>query len=240
MAALQQLERENMSMRIYRQIRDALMDGQYVPKERLVINKIAAELGVSNTPVREAIFRLVSEQALDFKTATGIYVPVLTADRLREIQLIRSHLEGEAAFRAAKIISPTDLDRLRRIQDEFVNAAASDPKLASLKNRHFHFTVMEIAGMPTLYSVVENMWVMMGPLLTVFHQTVPVRQLADRSHRHFEVLAALETGDGPAARSAIQSDIAWGKVMIDWVEENFDSSIDEQEARKAGGKAFAR
>jgi len=223
MAALQQLERENMSMRIYRQIRDALMDGQYVPRERLVINKIAAELGTSNTPVREAIFRLVSEQALDFKTATGIYVPVLTAERLREIQLIRSHLEGAAAEKAAERITDVQLQTMRNIQAEFVAAAATDPKQASLKNRHFHFGIIEIAEMPTLFSVVENMWVMMGPLLTVFHSTVPVRQLADRTHRHYDVLEAFAKRDGAAAKRAIQADIEWGKILIDWVEKHFDN-----------------
>lgn len=223
MAALQQLERENMSMRIYRTIRDALMEGQYVPRERLVINKIAAELGTSNTPVREAIFRLVSEQALDFKTATGIYVPVLTAESLREIQLIRTHLEGAAAERAAERITDAQLFRMRNLQEEFVAAVAIDPRQASLKNRHFHFGIIDIAQMPTLFSVVENMWVMMGPLLTVFHSTVPIRQLVDRTHRHYDVLEAFAKRDGTAARRAIQADIEWGKILIEWVEQHFDN-----------------
>ena len=54
-----------------------------------------------SSPVREAIFRLVSEQALEMKAATAIHVPLLDSERLQEIQLIRVQLEGVAAERAA-------------------------------------------------------------------------------------------------------------------------------------------
>jgi DNA-binding GntR family transcriptional regulator len=79
----------------------------------LRISTLAKEFGVSMTPVREAIFHLVSDHALDMKAATSIYVPVLTANQLREIQLIRHSLEGEAAGMAAQRITKPELAETR-------------------------------------------------------------------------------------------------------------------------------
>ena len=121
------------------------MNGQYEPGERLRIAPLAEQMGVSITPVREAIFRLVSEQGLEMKAATAVHVPVITADHLREIQLIRHHLEGAAAERAATNMSRDDYARLEDLQERFVAAAAASPKKASKLNREFHFAIMEAA-----------------------------------------------------------------------------------------------
>ena len=67
---------------------NALVEGRYEPGEKLTIAGLAKELGVSITPVRETIFRLASEKALEMKAATAIHVPELTPDQMREIQRI--------------------------------------------------------------------------------------------------------------------------------------------------------
>lgn len=218
MAELRQVEKENLSARVYGRIRRALIDGQFEPGERLRISALAADLGTSITPVREAIFRLVSEQALEMKAATAIHVPMLDSARLREIQLVRIQLEGAATERAAERITDKQLRRLEAIQAEFIEAAASNPKKASLKNRDFHFALLEIAELPLVESIVENMWTLMGPLLSVFHTTMPPRQIAGKDHRHYDVLAALKAKDPAGAKRAIQQDIEWGLVMADWLD----------------------
>ncbi|MFG1346210.1 GntR family transcriptional regulator [Xanthobacter autotrophicus DSM 431] len=218
MAELRQVEKENLSARVYGRIRRALIDGQFEPGERLRISALAADLGTSITPVREAIFRLVSEQALEMKAATAIHVPLIDAARLKEIQLVRMELEGAAAERAAERITDKQLKRLEALQAEFVEVAAN-PKKASLKNRDFHFTLIEIAELPLLESIVENMWTLMGPLLGVFHATLSPREIAGQDHLHFEVLAALRARDPQAARQAIQQDIRLGLRMEEWLEQ---------------------
>lgn len=217
--ALRQVEKENLSARVYGRLRRALIDGQFAPGERLRISALAEELGTSITPVREAIFRLVSEQALEMKAATAIHVPMLDSARLREIQLVRVLLEGEAAERAARRITDRQLRRLEAIQEEFKDAAATNPKKASLKNRDFHFALLEIAELPLVESIVENMWTLMGPLLGVFHATLPPRQIAGEDHWHYRVLAALKARDPAGARAAIAKDIEWGLVMADWLDQ---------------------
>lgn len=218
MSELEQVEKENLSARVYGRLRRALIDGQFEPGERLRISALASDLGTSITPVREAIFRLVSEQALEMKAATAIHVPVLDSARLKEIQLIRMHLEGAATERAAERITDKQLKRLEAIQADFIEAAATSPKKASLRNRDFHFALIEIADLPLVESIVEKLWTLMGPVLSVFHTTMPVRQIAGKDHRHYEVLSALRARDPAAARRAIQMDIQWGLEMADWLD----------------------
>ncbi len=222
---LKTIEKENLSSRVYSEIRDALMNGQYEPGERLRISALAEQLGVSITPVREAIFRLVSEQGLEMKAATAVHVPIITAEHLREIQLIRHHLEGAAAERAATVISRADYATLEGLQERFVAAAAANPKKASKLNREFHFAILDAAQMPILFNVVDTLWVSLGPLLQVFHTRAPKRDLRRDRHRHEDVLTALKRRDGAAARKALQADIAWGDLMVEWLEERAELEL---------------
>jgi len=211
--------KENLSAQLYSQLRKALMDGQLAPGERLTISGIAEQFGTSITPVREAIFRLVSERALDMRAATSVSVPHLAPDDLREIQRIRIELEGSAAARAAEIITPDQIGQLETIQRAFIEAARTDPRRASLLNRDFHFLLLNIARMPILEGIVENMWVLMGPFLRLFHDLTPKRELSEAEHRHHDVLAALRARDPVAARIAMQDDIRWGETLIAQLEQ---------------------
>jgi DNA-binding GntR family transcriptional regulator len=217
MASLKPVAQGNLSERVYESLRSALIEGRFEPGERLRTSELAADLGVSITPVREAIFRLASDRGLEIKAATAVYVPELSVEDLKEIQCIRLHLEGEAAALAAERITRTELAKLEKIQDEFIQAAGTDPRESALLNRRFHFALITAAHAPLIYATVEKMWVLMGPLLRRFHSEMPPRELVSRNHKHFEVLTALRKKDPERARRAIQADISWGKVMVEWV-----------------------
>jgi DNA-binding GntR family transcriptional regulator len=220
MGSLDKIDKGNLSQQVYNVIRNTLMDGKYEPGERLRIATLADELGVSLTPVREAIFRLTSEHALEMKAATAIHVRNLTSGEVREIQTIRHLLEGEAAMHAAENITPQALADLEDLQERFRLAAATDPQQASLLNRQFHFGLVAAARMPLIFATVENMWTLLGPLLRIFHMTVPVRELTSGDHKHYDVLRALAARDGAAAREAIQADIGWGALMVQWLQDH--------------------
>lgn len=217
-AALQPLKKRNLSETVYEEIRSALIEGRYKPGDRLTITRLAEELGVSITPVREAIFRLVSDRALEMKAATAIHVPEISAAQLREIQTIRILLEGEAARVAAGLVTEEQLRRLEEIHREFQSAAATDSVLSSLHNRRFHFAILDIAAMPLLRATVENMWALTGPLIRIYMATAPVRDLTGSEHGHFEVLEGFRMRDGDRARRALQDDIRVGQAVIEWIE----------------------
>src|ERR1700694_3247592 len=96
--------RETLAEAAYEQVAASLMDGAYVPGDRVATRGLAAELGVSATPAREAMLRLVGEGALELRTARTIVVPALSARRLKEIYCVRYALEPMAAEHAAAVI----------------------------------------------------------------------------------------------------------------------------------------
>lgn len=206
--------KENLSKQIYNSLRLSLMDGEFRPGERLTINGVAEQYGTSITPVREAIFRLASEKALEVKAATSVIVPDLTSRDLREIVAIRKDMEGFAAFRVGQIATPEMIGTLHIQNATFIKAAASNPREAAQANRDFHFLVLKFAEMPYVEAICENMWTLMGPFLRMFHEEVPVRRLTADNHMHFGFLAALKAGDPEAARTAMQQDIMWSNELI--------------------------
>lgn len=214
---MKKIDKGNLSMRVYASIRDSLMNGEYRPGERLRIGQLAETLDVSITPVREAIFRLVSEQALEMKAATAVHVPILSPETMTEVQLMRTQLEGACAAEAARKATEAEIDRLEEIHRSFASAVTTDPLQAVRDNRDFHFALHAAGRMPLVLSAVSNLWAMMGPLMPVFHETVPRRDLIGDNHRHVEVLRALRARDPEGTRRAIQADIAWGNLMIEWL-----------------------
>ncbi|WP_062228124.1 GntR family transcriptional regulator [Aureimonas frigidaquae] len=208
------LVKANLSEQIYRNLRLGLMDGEFRPGQRLTISSVAEQYGTSITPVREAIFRLASEQALEVKASTSVVVPDLTNRNLREIVAIRKELEGMAARHVGRIATPEMIAALEAQNAMFVAAAGRDPRDAAQANRDFHFLILRYAQMPYVEAVCENMWALMGPFLRTFHEEVPVRRLAGKDHLHFRFLAALKAGDADAAGRAMQDDIAWSDELI--------------------------
>ncbi len=220
MPSLKPVKKENLAVRVYNEIRNALINGQYEPGERLIIGELAQEMGVSITPVREAIFRLISEQGLEMQAATAVYVPYVNSEKLREIQQIRFHLEGMGAAEAAQHITRKQLDNLIALQRDFISCTSTDPKRASYLNRKFHFAILEASNKPILRNTVESFWVITGPILKVFHVKTAGLDYSQNEHRHEAVIEALEARDSEAAREAIQADLVWGgKIMIDWLVE---------------------
>ncbi len=208
------LVRESLSAQLYANLRQALMNGQYEPGHRLTIAGLAEEYGTSITPVREAIFRLVSERALEMRAATSVQVPRLNVAQLLEVQRVRLELEGLAAYEAAARVTPADLAELRDLHARFIAAARSDPGKVSLLNRDFHFAVMRLSGMPLLEGICENMWVLIGPFLRTFHIEMPLREISAEDHKHHELLQALAAGDQERSRKAMREDIAWAEPLI--------------------------
>src|SRR2546423_707598 len=100
----------------YDRVSESLMDGAYIPGDRIGSRSLASDLGISATPAREAMLRLVGEGALEMPNARAVVVPELTAARLQEIYFIRYGLEPAVAAIGAEFLSDDDIRKLERSQ----------------------------------------------------------------------------------------------------------------------------
>lgn len=208
------IKKEKLHAQTYGILRKALMTGRFQPGQRLLLRPLADELGISVTPVREALLQLVTERALTSDSSRSLSVPVLDLQRFREIRDLRIELEGRAAEVAAKRATPAHVARLEQLQEELrAHRRAGDFGGALVTNEAFHFTVYGLAEMPVLYSIIEGLWVQIGPILTWLFGRVDTKSLD--KHPHDEMITAFRRNDGAAARHALASDILWAACHLE-------------------------
>ena len=203
------LAHDNLSARAYTSLRNALIDGDFSPGERLVMQDLAERLGTSVTPVREACLRLVSEQGLEIRSGRFITVPDLDLARYLEIRTIRLALEGLATELGAAHVRPADLKALAETHAAFEKASTAGDNFAAIRqNRKWHFGVYRLSRMNMLVAQIESLWVSMGPILKVYYEAAGSHYVY--ADEHVNVMAALKEGDGPAAKAALERDILRG------------------------------
>ncbi len=198
----------------YASVRSALLNGEYREGQKLPLRQIAASLGLSVTPVRDALARLGAEGVLVFAPYRSARVPTLTADEIREIWLIRELLEGEAAKQAALRMSPDDISTLETLEQalEVARADGAPDRIASL-NTNFHLTLYRGARLPRLYQQIERQWLAAAPLFRRFADSGGASHSDGRVY-HRRILEALRGGDGEQCGSLTVGDIRAGLAKI--------------------------
>jgi DNA-binding GntR family transcriptional regulator len=208
---LEALAHDNLGEVVYGRLSDALIKGRLVPGTRLTIRDLAQTLGTSVTPVRDAILRLIQDEALVQKSARDVRVPVLTLERYREIRQIRMKLEGLAARESALKATPQDVARLNDLIARNEQAIAAEDWTEALDlNQTFHFALADIADMPVLRGILNRLWLQMGPLIAASYSHGG-RMMIDQ---HYAVMSAIEARDPDAAEHAISQDISGAGGLI--------------------------
>jgi DNA-binding GntR family transcriptional regulator len=201
---LARLERETLHERAYDEVKKAIMGGAIAPGAPMTIRALAKALGTSVMPVREALRRLVAERALELLPNRSVTLPVMTAEKFDEIVRIRLALEGMMAETAAKHITADEMKRMTRLNEEMITKLRQGTKKYLGLNQEFHFQLYLAARMPQAMSIVETLWLQIGPFL---HHVEIDFGAPDFLHHHDTMLKALAKRDGPRARTAIEADI---------------------------------
>jgi len=179
-------------------IREAIVDGRLPPGRRLKEEELARELGMSRTPVREALLMLESEGLVESIPRRGATVRSYAVGDLDDVYQLRALLEGYAARRAATRISPDDVARLEESCDRFDRLRAEDDLLDLVKeNLRFHSVIHEAAASDRLAALIRK--VIEIPLVyKSFYWYSPEQKLISQ-HYHRQLTRALRLGDGERA-----------------------------------------
>jgi DNA-binding GntR family transcriptional regulator len=199
------VDRETVQDRVYRRIREMILNGEIEPGQTVTIPGLSAAFRVSAMPVREALRRLMAEQALMVVSGRSVGIPALTRARLADLRRVRREIEGLAIAWAAERIGLSELQRLAEMVREMQHAAdARDGRRYVPANHDFHFTIYRAAESSTLLSIIESLWLQIGPY---FHVLRTSENWHAANTRHRAMLEALERRDGTAAANALQRDI---------------------------------
>src|ERR1700712_4256697 len=202
MTALKRIEREPLWDLAHAQLRDALLAGRFEPGTVLTLRSLADSFGVSITPVRDAVTRLVAQGVLQQGPRNSAIVPNLSRRELQDLTVVRCALEGRAAREAA---AHRDGVAQRRLQERLstMQSLISARKLESYLEHHrkFHFGIYAMSGIPLLVETIENMWLRCGPVLSYVIPEYVV--LLKGTDRHTAALNAIMSGDADGAEREI-------------------------------------
>lgn len=217
-----------LSSALYDTIKERLLEGQYSAGEKLVVETLRQEFGVSKQPVMEALRRLSSDNLVYIIPQIGCEVASYSPQEVEDFFLLFSGFEGAIAAVAAERRTEAQLASLRRIAetaDRLLDATEAREKARRYRihNREFHAAIHAMAHSRIMAETSQRMWDMSDFLINTAGTTNPLASaLADRQRDHHRILDALRDKDAVAARRAMDDHIV-GTIRI--IRAEADTSI---------------
>lgn len=216
------MSRQQLSDEAAAYVRELIVSGQLRAPEFVRVERIADDLGISVTPVREGLLALRGEGFLQLEPRKGFVVAPLSSDDVRDLFWVQAELAGELAARATQRLTDDQVADLVGLQDTLTDALArQDLDEVERRNHEFHRTINLAAGAPKL------MW-----FLRTAARYVPNRFYhriggwPDASmHDHVAILDALKRREPDIARIAMQEHIVHaGRLLA----EHLDQPVPEE------------
>jgi DNA-binding GntR family transcriptional regulator len=185
---------------VYWAIRDRIIQGSLERGARIHQEDLAEELGVSRTPVREALRRLAAEGLVEMRTNRGARVADVCQSDMQSAYEARLVIEPGAARLAAGAGLPAPIARMRAALSA-QRRAIPNVRRSFDANREFHIALVQGSGNPFLVQFVQRLWVSrIGEVIYERQSETPERMSLD-ADEHEQILAAVEAGNGRRAES---------------------------------------
>ncbi len=182
-------------------IRQAILTGQFSPGEKLDQQDLADQLGVSRSPIREALRTLAAEELVTNMAHRGVTVTERTTAELEELLFMRMMLEGAAARRGAESMSAERLNRLEKIVQ--AGESSSDTQELLKLNNDFHNTIYEAFTQPVMMAHIQQLRNKIAPYNRVYLEQKGRKEEAWAGHRR--IYEACARGDGTTAEAETRS-----------------------------------
>jgi DNA-binding GntR family transcriptional regulator len=184
---------------VYKALLDGIRAGRILPGDRIREEDVAQSLGVSRTPVREALQHLQARRLVEMAPGRGIVVVELNTQQVMELYAMREVLEGAAARFAAQHALPAEISMMRELLDEFEKAEGDSQRLARINN-NLHRTIYEAARNRYMHEALNNL----EDALSLLQNTtfsLPERH-ASAAREHRAIVSAIESRDSEGAEAA--------------------------------------
>jgi len=198
---------ELLSKKVYRILKSRIIEGSFKPGEKLLESRIAKQLGVSRTPVREALRQLVAEGFVKMSPNQAIMVNDISIKDLREVLQIRGVLEGLAAHLAAVLITEEKINELEACNKKMEKFLDQNNVLAfSKESDKFHELILEVCGNDRLVQIRKNLAEQIYRFRNISLHIPGRLESALKEHR--EITEALKHGDADKADTLSKKHIA--------------------------------
>jgi DNA-binding GntR family transcriptional regulator len=206
----QHVTKAELALRV---LRERIRGGELRPGERIQVEELARELGMSQTPVREALRLLQADRLIDYEPHRGAVITELPSETLVEIFRLRCLLEPLAVQLAVPNLTGGDaLQSLEARHREFVASAKSDaaPRVSEL-NHNWHWELYQASGSVFLMDFIRRLWDAF-PWRTV--RLLPGAGSEAAAADHDAVMAAIRQGDATTAGDAMRAHISRTKHTL--------------------------
>lgn len=204
---------------IYRRLRRLILEGHYPPGSRLVEDRLARDLGVSRTPVREALARVAIEGLVQMAPNRGAVVRAFTPADLIESYELRAVLEGHAAYRAAQRIAPDQIAELERAADALEAALGrqfgsreEEVQFLVEQNQRFHSTIVAASANARLRTILPIIVDVPLQYRSFYWYSREERAVSNFFHR--SILRALREREPDRARGLMEEHIHRGRDVL--------------------------
>ena len=197
-------------------LRDLILAGDLAPGDRLGEVELAESLGMSRTPVREALRRLSSQGLVDVESHKGARVTAWSERELDQVFVLRSHLEGLAAATAARRATDAQIEELDRIAHELARCAlppeTQDLGRVTELNSAFHAGLLAIADSSSLSTALSGL--LHRTVLSRTQHSFDEAAMRRSAHHHLEIVAALRVRDPDWAESVMHSHLFSARASL--------------------------
>lgn len=203
-----ELPRVRLADVAYEQIVNAIVNDEIERGRKIAQEKLAERLGISRTPLREALFRLEKEGILTMSGKGGFLIRSLTPEEVRDIYQTRSAIEGHAAMLLAERADPRVIRAIRAVIESQASRELVSAADIYDANRLIHRAFVEHTGNAYLLEMFDMMWnrALSLHMFSAIELDLVRRTLTD----HHALCDALEPGDGPKGADAMRQHIENG------------------------------
>ena len=195
-----EIKKEMLGIQVYRALKEMIANYRFSPGSRLNVEELTKELGVSRTPIWEAVRRLGQEGLLKNIPNRGVFMMEMTLPMALQLYQVREVLEGLAGKLAVSNTDEKRLEKMEKCLEELGKVVEQeDPIGYSRLDFNFHALIYEVCGNPFLQEILESIKNKMRPLVPLSK-----RGLARGYKEHRKILEALKSRDPRRAEKALQ------------------------------------
>jgi GntR family transcriptional regulator, rspAB operon transcriptional repressor len=214
--SLSQFDSSGLNEKVYEHVRAALLSGELGPGQKLSLGSLSEQLGVSRSPVHQALTRLAAEGLVDVRSRRGYFVTPITTKEVTEGYEVRLALELMAAERAVGSVDQAELRRMREAfeaaRETMLPDRAWDLRAYIHANQRFHRLHLDLAGNEALSTIYGGLAVSL-----LMERVMADLEFADLSEeidgQHLAILEAFVEADLAAAQAALRDHVELGRRM---------------------------